>query len=560
MTSTLLRDHVRTSIRAIAACCLLWGLQGILAMALPYCLKILFDGLGGQASLVGPMVGILLAAFAGGAADIAGLDRIAKVALAFGRDLRLRCFEVVLRARSLALEATPPGEALNPIAVDCRALESILVDSVPSFAKAVFALIAALCFLVWLSPGLTLVSCSLVPLFWFPASFGNRIVRRAWERVQMSSARLSTMANEALQCNRTVRLYRMQDFLHRRFRREAEGLAGDSLRSARAGRVLGSTVSLISLVAPLGVLLLGLYLVRSGNITVGSLVAYATAVPRLYTPVSTLLSGYAQITRYKVHASQIDRILGLPQEVCPGEAPCLGAEPAPLQVKDLWFAYRDCQPVLRGLNLEILPGKLVALVGESGCGKTTLFNVLAGLYGPTGGQVVLDGADGHVDLRQLSAVCTQPVDLFGDTLGGNIVLGREGDGADLVRAVTIACLKTAGAALDLDSHLTSAGGISDGQRKRVGLARALYLQKPFLLLDEPTEGLDPRTAREVVSALLSAVRGRTCIVATHDSELVAKADLVAFIKDGRVAGSGTHHELLERSAEYAAFAEWGFST
>ncbi len=529
-----------------------------------YYLKVVIDALGSDVAAVGrPIIMIICCAIGVSLLGVFGPWLCARVAVRLGTELRILCHERVLGAETAVLEDIPSGEIVNTVNVDTRGVEGLIMDSAPGLLRSIVNLVATLGLLFYLSPILTLACCIAAPVFILPAQLTAKFNRRIWQAVQKRGSEVSTRTGEDLLCAKTIKLFALESARLEAFSRMCARFAAETLRAIRTSRFLGCAIALLTSLGPVVVLLIGLRLATSGAITVGTLVAFATATSRLFGPVSSLGSTYAQMVRTRVHIERVDRLLGLPQEDAPRETADLPVGPVRITIEDIWFSYSAGHPVFSGLDLDIEPGEFVALVGESGCGKTTLLRLLTGLYRPLRGRILVrlpsapGAAEGRYFVRQQASVCTQPVELFSGSLAENVTLGRPGTPERLQESLDWAQLECDQLPADFGggTGALAGGAVSAGQRTRIGLARAVYSLRPCVLLDEPTEGLDPQTCRNVVESILRVRQGRTCIVSTHHLDIVRNADTVVYIRDGRVGARGPHSELLASVPTYRTFAK-----
>jgi ABC-type multidrug transport system fused ATPase/permease subunit len=234
-----------------------------------------------------------------------------------------------------------------------------------------------------------------------------------------------------------------------------------------------------------------------------------------------------------------------------------GSEPLTTTAERLGYSYEPDTPVLADLDLDVSPGRVLALVGSTGAGKSTVVSLLVRLVDPDSGRVVVDGVDardlGAGVLPGASSVVLQQAFLFDDTVRGNVTLGEETDDAEVWRALSLAQADDFVAALPdgLDTPIGERGtSLSGGQRQRIALARALIRHPRLLVLDDATSAIDPEVEQRILAGLRTSSEGITVVVVAHRPATIAVADEVAFLAEGRVVDHGTHHELLHRNSEY----------
>jgi len=329
--------------------------------------------------------------------------------------------------------------------------------------------------------------------------------------------------------------------------------------------------ALIDVITGIGfftVLMLGGSQIVEGERTIGDFMAFFSAMALTFQPLRRLgdMAGFWQVA-----AASLERLFRLfdtmpaPRPLATGQLAHPGRAPR-ITLHDVVFGYGE-NPVLRGLAFTAEAGRMTALVGASGAGKSTVFNLLTAMAEPQSGQITLDGIDianlPLPDLRSQFAVVTQDAALFDETLGENIALGGDASAAQIASAMDAAHVTEFVSALPLG--LESPAGprgsaLSGGQRQRVAIARALLRDAPVLLLDEATSALDAQSEALVAAALARAAEGRTTIVIAHRLATIRHADHIVVMDQGRVVDSGTHEALLARSGLYADLCKLQFQS
>ncbi len=331
------------------------------------------------------------------------------------------------------------------------------------------------------------------------------------------------------------------------------------LRVTLIDTAIQSGAAVVSLAVTLSILIFGAYLVIEGKTTLGTVVAMRSLFSLMFQPAGQLM-GLIGGTQKALGAA--DRVYAFLDER-PAVEECAGALPVrdvrgEIAFDDVSFAYQPGQPVLHGVSLTARPGEMIALVGPSGAGKSTLMSLVTRFYDPTGGHVLLDG----VDLRHLSlaglrdqiGIVFQDTFLFATTIRENITLGRE----DADEQEVIAAARAANAwefiepmPRGLDTPVGERGvHLSEGQKQRIAIARALLREPRILILDEPTSALDARSDHLLQSALDNLMRGRTTFVIAHRLATVQRADRIVVLERGRIVEQGTHGELLRQRGLY----------
>ncbi|MFN3943621.1 MAG: ABCB family ABC transporter ATP-binding protein/permease [Allosphingosinicella sp.] len=297
-----------------------------------------------------------------------------------------------------------------------------------------------------------------------------------------------------------------------------------------------------------------------GMFTTGDVVLVNALLAQLFRPLDMLGTVYRTVRQGLIDMEQMFAVVDTPAEVrdAPG-APALAVTAGHVRFEQVRFAYDPERPILHGIDIDVPPGKVVAVVGASGAGKSTLSRLLFRFYEPTAGRITIDGQDiaavTQESLRAALGIVPQDTVLFNDTIGYNIGYGREGAGqAEIEAAARGAAIHdfVAGLPLGYDTPVGERGlKLSGGEKQRVAIARTLLKNPPILILDEATSALDSRTEAAIQETLSSVTRRRTAIVIAHRLSTVVDADRIVVLDAGRVAEQGTHADLLRRGGLYA---------
>ena len=297
-----------------------------------------------------------------------------------------------------------------------------------------------------------------------------------------------------------------------------------------------------------------------GQFSAGDVMLVSTLLSQLFRPLDLLGMVYRTIRQGVVDMGAMFDLIDTPSEIVDADkATPLNIDRGHVRFEDVRFGYDDGMPILKGIDLDIPPGKTLAVVGPSGAGKSTLARLMYRFYDLTGGRITIDGQDirdvTQASLRAAIGIVPQDTVLFNDTIGYNIAYGREGaDEAEIVRAAKGAAISTF-IERQPDGYETRVGErglkLSGGEKQRVAIARTLLKDPPILILDEATSALDSRTESEILDTLQAIERGRTTIVIAHRLSTVVHADQIVVLEAGEVAERGTHAELLRKRGLYA---------
>ncbi|WP_417742763.1 ABC transporter ATP-binding protein [Salipiger sp.] len=413
----------------------------------------------------------------------------------------------------------------------------------------------------------TLVALVGAPLMVLPSTFAQRYVRKNARKARDISAGLSTRLNEIFHGIVPVKLNRLEDYQAGRYAKLTKKRIRTEVRSSLGGAAIPALIDIMAGIGFIGVLFYGGREIIAGEKTVGDFMAFFTAIALAFEPLRRLgaVSGTWQIA-----AASIERLKEL-MEMVPALRDPASPKAAPqgvpgIVLEDVHLSYGDA-PVLRGTSFTAEAGKTTALVGASGAGKSTIFNVLTRLVDPASGRVEIGGTEVSdmklAELRSLFSVVSQEALLFDESLRENILLGRR-DISDARLQEVLEAAHVADFLPRLEGGLNAQVGprgssLSGGQRQRVAIARAILRDTPILLLDEATSALDVQSEAVVQKALDALAKGRTTLVIAHRLSTVRHADKIVVMDQGRVVEQGTHDELLARGGTFARLHALQFS-
>ena len=470
-------------------------------------------------------------------------------------DLRTDVFRHVLSLPQHVHERRRLGDVMSRITADVAAVETFMIGhlagGIDSVVRLVF-FVGALLVLQW---ELALASMVVIPLFWWIShSFADFVKRLSRERRRRSGS-LSAITEENLANGLLVQSYNRQDDAVAKYHRQNKAIVSAELASSRVRGVFMPLVDLAELVGLLVVIAMGVWTLQTDRLTLGGLLAFLTLMAQCYRPVRDLADLLPAM--YSATAG-IERIVELLDEVPPRERP--GAVPlrephGTIRLEDVTVRYPAAHfDALHQVDLEIRPGEMVAVCGPSGAGKSTLARLLTRHVDPVAGAVLFAGQDVRdatlASVRDAVTIVLQETLLLDAPVAENIAFARP----DATMQEVYAAARAADADRFIralpEGYATRIGqrgrSLSGGQQKRLSMARALLRESPVLVLDEPTAGLDPATARRVLAPLRAAAGGRTVILVTHDPVAVEFADRTIRLEGGRVVAEGA--EIVESRA------------
>ncbi|HKV04080.1 MAG TPA: ABC transporter ATP-binding protein [Candidatus Acidoferrales bacterium] len=512
-------------------------------------------------------VALLFFALVKGASEYAGSILIQHVGLSGVTDLRNEVYSQVVQQPVGFFQHNPVGRVMSAVISDIEQMRSAFSDWFAEFFRQAFALVAFVAVLLIINWRMAVGSAVLIPIVVWPVGRFGRRIRRSSEKSRSRLADLSQILQETVAGNRVVKAFGMEGFEIRKFREAARNLLHENMRWIRAFAATSPVMDLLGAVVVALVLLVARNEIKVGRMTVGLFVSFAYALFKAYEPVKRLGNVYQLFLQAAGTSRQVFAFLDRPQEVM--EAP--GARVLPRFAKSIEFgrasfSYDSGPLILKGIDLEVPAGSVVAIVGSSGAGKTTLVNLLPRFYSATSGSLRIDGYDVRDvtlrSLREQMAIVTQETILFNDTIRDNLCYGRPDMAEEKVIAAAQAALAHDFIMQMPRGYQTVIGDrgqrLSGGQRQRLAIARALLKDAPILILDEATSELDSESEMLVQRALNNLMTGRTVFVIAHRLSTIRRADMIAVLDDGAIRERGSHEELLARSGLYARLYDMQF--
>ena len=453
----------------------------------------------------------------------------------------------------------PTGTLIARVNSDVQLLRFAITDALASFMKDSVSLIALVVVAFMKDWVLASLSFVVFPAAVLPIIRLSRKIKRFTRRGQVSTGALTARLQESIQGNRIVKAFGMEKYEDEKFQRENWRLFKQSLRASRVKAIIAPAMELLASFGIGSVVWWGGWSVIGGGRTQGEFFAFMTAMFLMYGPFKGLARTYAAVHQGLAGAERVFEMLDETPEIAdkPGARTARPFTKS-IEFHNVTFAYKDA-PVLRNIELTIDAGQMVALVGMSGVGKSTLADLIPRFYDVRGGRVTIDGTDVRdltvESLRAQIGIVSQHTFLFNDSIRNNIAYGEPGRSMeDVVAAAEAANAHEFIAALPdgYDAVIGEMGmQLSGGQRQRLAIARALLKNAPILILDEATSSLDAESERLVQGALENLITARTTIVIAHRLSTIRKADRIVVIVDGAIAEQGTHEELLRKNGEYS---------
>ncbi|NDB09123.1 MAG: lipid A export permease/ATP-binding protein MsbA [Burkholderiaceae bacterium] len=490
--------------------------------------------------------------------------------------LREQMFARLLRAKTEYYQKTTASNLINAVVFEVNNVLSIMGGMLISLVRDLLTVIGLMGYLLYLNWRLTLVVFVIFPIIAYVMSKINKRLRSLNRQQQSMTSELAYVVEEAAAGHKIVKVHGGEDYEMRRFMEKAEQLRQFTLKAAVAGGLNQPITQLIASMALSVVLVIAIMQSASQGVTVGSFAAFITAMLLIVSPLKHLADINQPLQRGLTAAEMIFQLIDQPieeEKAQTSNLKRLDKAKGEITFEDLSFSYDQeggRKDTLRNINLGIKPGEVVAFVGPSGGGKSTLVNLLPRFYRPKSGRIVLDQIPIEeivlTDLRKQIAFVSQDVILFNDTIAANVAYGSStGDAIDrgrVIEALEAANLSNLLSELPdgIDTQIGDNGNrLSGGQRQRLAIARAIYKDAPILILDEATSALDSESERQVQEALDRLMAGRTTLVIAHRLSTIEHADNIAVLDHGQIVEYGPHRELITKNGLYASLHRLQFS-
>ncbi len=446
------------------------------------------------------------------------------------------------------------GDLMYRITADSFAVQTVIMNGLLPIVSALVLLGGMLAVLIPLDATLTLVSLTIVPLLFALIALFNRKITEVATEVRDRESHVYTLVQWAMSSIKVVQAFTKEEEEYRRFMGASRASLKATLRLYSWQTLYSGMVNALIACGTALVVYVGARSVLGGSLSVGQLIVFISYLAQLYTPVNQITQSWGLIAGARVGARRCFEVLDTEPDLKDGwhDFPPEGASGA-IEWHHVSFRYREEMPVLNEINLDVSAGMKVALVGATGAGKSTMMGLLPRFFDPSTGTVLIDNLDVRSyrlkSLRQQIAMVLQPPLVFPMSVRDNIAYGRpDATDAEIEDAARLARIDTLVKSLPqgYDTVLGDTATLSEGEKQRLTIARAILRNAPILILDEPTSALDVETEAMVMEGIARLTAGRTTFIIAHRLSTVRNADLILVLRNGTIAESGSFNELMRK--------------
>jgi ATP-binding cassette subfamily B protein len=456
-------------------------------------------------------------------------------------------------------DSNTAGELMSRLTNDIDAINQAVSQNVVSLVASVLSMAGILIAMFLMNVWLTLAAIAVVPLMIWFTQIVAKYTRKGFRELQKHLGELTSVTEEAISGQRVIKAFRRNDSVIEAFRRSNQDVYKAAVYANSYALLLMPLTNQLGNLFVIAIAGLGGWLALKGLVTIGTIAAFISYGRSFVNPLRQLSNIYNAIQGALAGAERVFEVIDTPSEIDDApEAASLDKMQGHVTFENVQFSYTPEKPIIKNMTLEAKPGEIVALVGPTGAGKTTLVNLLTRFYEIDGGQISIDGTDIRQikkdDLRRRLGLVLQDTFLFAASVMDNIRYGRlDATDEEVIEAARMA---------DADHFIRKlphgyrtmlserASNLSQGQRQMLSIARAILADPSILILDEATSSVDTRTEVRIQNALLRLMEGRTSFVIAHRLSTIRDADQLLVIKDGEIVEKGTHQQLLDQHGFY----------
>src|SRR6056297_1253731 len=477
------------------------------------------------------------------------------------RDIRNELY-AKLQSLSLSFYSThKTGEIISRVTNDVNKLQSAIVDSSISLVYKSLTFLGGIGYLFYLNAQLTLFLVIMLPAMTYILKIFNTKIRKVSRDVQMKIANVSDVLQETLSAIRVVKSFGREEYEYERFSEQNEANFRAKKKNAQYGAILTPSIEFMASIAFTAILWYGGYQVLQGNMKPSELIAFFTMLLTISSPLKSLTNITATVQKALASAERIFEIIDIDKHIDYESENIikLNEVNGKIVYDSVNFSYNHDEKVLKDINLKANPGEIVALVGPSGAGKTTMVDLIPRFYDPDRGKLTLDGHDlKEIDvdnLRDFIGIVPQETILFSGTLADNIAYGDLEADMDAIKEAAKAANAHNFIVEFQDGYQTTVGergvGLSGGQKQRIAIARAILKNPRILILDEATSALDAESESLVQEALEKLMKNRTTFVIAHRLSTIKNADKIIVLENGVIKDKGDHESLIDKGGLYS---------
>lgn len=485
-------------------------------------------------------------------------------------DIRDEAFKHIQRLPLSYLDSHSTGDTVSRMISDVEQLANGLLMGFTNFFTGMLTIIGALCFMLSVNPIIALVVVAITPLSLIIANFITKHTYSMFRIQTKTKGEETALIDELISEQKIVQAFGYENRAQIRFDDINERLQACSLRALFYSSLTNPSTRFVNAIAYAGIGTIGAIAAISGGISVGGLVSLLSYTNQYTKPFNEITDVLAELQNALACAGRLFELIEAPEqspEPDESESKHLSAGSGSIEFENMSFSYSSDKPLIRNFNLKVRSGKLVAIVGPTGCGKTTLINLLMRFYDPNCGRILIDGIDTldmrRSELREHFGMVLQETWLKSGTIRENIAMGRPE--ASLEEIIAAAKASHAHEFIKrlpngYETVIGETGGsLSQGQKQLLCIARVMLCEPPMLILDEATSSIDTRTELRVQDAFKKLMKGRTTFIVAHRLSTIREADIILVMREGQIVEKGMHSELLNRDGFYKTLYESQFA-